>query len=175
VGSLTHAAPELLDSRGNTPQSDIYAFGVLMYEVISGKEPFQEWNVHDLIQAKATTPTAELLPMEPGDDPIYASFAEVLSLKPLFPPATAAMYARTHCSPHVLCHKASSLWQVLLTCAAFAAVQRRGCWWCCGWGRVFKCVPRINHPTFVRRIALLRSERLPVALGVSDPVPTGFG
>ena len=77
VGSLTHAAPELLDSRGNTTQSDIYAFGVLMYEVISGKEPFKDCAVHDLIQAKTTTPTVELLPMEPGDDPIYAAFVKV--------------------------------------------------------------------------------------------------
>lgn len=77
VGSLTHAAPELLDSRGNTTQSDIYAFGVLMYEVISGKEPFKDCSVHDLIQAKTTTPTAKLLPMDPAEDPIHAAFAQV--------------------------------------------------------------------------------------------------
>lgn len=80
MGSLTHAAPELLDSRGNTTQSDIYAFGVLMYEVITGKEPFKDWAVHDLIQAKTSTPTGELLPMEPGDAPIHAAFVKVCTV-----------------------------------------------------------------------------------------------
>jgi serine/threonine protein kinase len=78
VGSLTHAAPELLNSRCNTPQSDIYAFGVLMYEIISGKEPFKGFSVSDLIRLKTTTETSETLHLETGSDPIYTAFKEVL-------------------------------------------------------------------------------------------------
>jgi eukaryotic-like serine/threonine-protein kinase len=77
VGSLTHAAPELLNSTRNTPQSDIYAFGVLMYELISGKEPFKGLPVSELIRLKTTTPTAETLVLEPADDPTYAAFVKV--------------------------------------------------------------------------------------------------
>lgn len=97
VGSLTHAAPELLDSRGNTTQSDIYAFGVLMYEVVSGKDPFKDCSVHDLIQAKTTTPTAKLLPMEPGDDPIHAAFVQARPLPPCPPLPLASCPWHTHC------------------------------------------------------------------------------
>jgi serine/threonine protein kinase len=78
VGSLTHAAPELLDSRcNNTPQSDVYAFGVLMYEIITGKEPFKGLSVSELILLKTTTDTADTLVMDPGDDRVYGAFAAV--------------------------------------------------------------------------------------------------
>lgn len=96
VGSLTHAAPELLNSRCNTPQSDIYAFGVLMYEIISGKEPFKGLSVTDLIRLKTSTDTADTLVLEAGDDRVYAAFAEVRSylLVLVAPPPWAAPAGR---------------------------------------------------------------------------------
>ena len=41
VGTLEYMAPELLDGSEPTVQSDLYAVGVLMYELLSGKMPFE--------------------------------------------------------------------------------------------------------------------------------------
>ncbi len=41
VGTLEYMAPELLDGSEPTVQSDLYAIGVLMYELLSGKMPFE--------------------------------------------------------------------------------------------------------------------------------------
>src|SRR5690606_23760089 len=39
-GSLAYAAPEVLLGRPATPQSDLYALGVVLYEVVTGRHPF---------------------------------------------------------------------------------------------------------------------------------------
>lgn len=41
VGTLEYMAPELLDGSEPSVQSDLYAIGVLMYELLSGKMPFE--------------------------------------------------------------------------------------------------------------------------------------
>lgn len=41
IGSVQYLAPELLDKIEATPQSDIYALGVLMYEMLIGEVPFR--------------------------------------------------------------------------------------------------------------------------------------
>ncbi|RYU94284.1 serine/threonine protein kinase [Emticicia agri] len=41
VGTLEYMAPELLDGSEPGVQSDLYAIGVLMYELLSGKMPFE--------------------------------------------------------------------------------------------------------------------------------------
>jgi serine/threonine protein kinase len=40
VGTLTHMAPEVLAGEPATPRSDIWALGVLLYEMASGRLPF---------------------------------------------------------------------------------------------------------------------------------------
>ncbi|RFS16959.1 serine/threonine-protein kinase [Emticicia sp. C21] len=41
VGTLEYMAPELLDGSEPSVQSDLYAIGILMYELLSGKMPFE--------------------------------------------------------------------------------------------------------------------------------------
>lgn len=77
MGSLTHAAPELLASRRNTPQSDVYAFGILVYEVITGREPFRGYSPADLIVLKTSGATADTLSLQPGSGPIFQAFDAV--------------------------------------------------------------------------------------------------
>jgi eukaryotic-like serine/threonine-protein kinase len=84
VGSLSHAAPELLASKSsNTPQSDVYAFGILMYELITGKEPFKGCSPMDLIVLKTTSATASTLTMNHAMDPVYNALYDVCSKCPV--------------------------------------------------------------------------------------------
>ncbi|MGO2278727.1 MULTISPECIES: serine/threonine protein kinase [unclassified Psychrobacter] len=41
AGTLAYISPERWQGQGTTAQSDIYAFGVMMYEILAGKRPFQ--------------------------------------------------------------------------------------------------------------------------------------
>jgi len=42
IGSVHYIAPEILDQHPLTPQSDIYALGILMFEMLTGDVPFKE-------------------------------------------------------------------------------------------------------------------------------------
>ncbi|KAG5184564.1 kinase-like domain-containing protein [Tribonema minus] len=48
-------APEIMENKGYTAQADIYGIGMIMYEVISGKVPFEEMQ-DPLSVAKAVVP-----------------------------------------------------------------------------------------------------------------------
>ncbi len=49
VGTLEYMAPELLNGAEPSIQSDLYAMGVLMYELLSGKMPFESTTESTLI------------------------------------------------------------------------------------------------------------------------------
>lgn len=49
VGTLEYMAPELLNGAEPSVQSDLYAMGVLMYEMLSGKMPFEPTTESTLI------------------------------------------------------------------------------------------------------------------------------
>ncbi|HXJ91363.1 MAG TPA: protein kinase [Terriglobia bacterium] len=40
VGTLPYMAPEQLEGRGAAPASDVYAFGLVIYEMVTGHQPF---------------------------------------------------------------------------------------------------------------------------------------
>lgn len=42
IGSVHYIAPEILDQHPLSPQSDIYALGILMFEMLTGDVPFKE-------------------------------------------------------------------------------------------------------------------------------------
>jgi predicted Ser/Thr protein kinase len=51
VGTLEYMAPELIEGQEPSPASDIYAMGVLLYELLSGKLPFASRTDYELMQA----------------------------------------------------------------------------------------------------------------------------
>ena len=42
VGSVHYMAPEVLKGKGATPRSDIYALGITFFELLTGKQPFND-------------------------------------------------------------------------------------------------------------------------------------
>jgi serine/threonine protein kinase len=68
VGTFSYMAPELLHGREADVRSDIYSFGCVLYEMITGKRPFTEDSPLSLISAileKEPEPIANLQPLTP--------------------------------------------------------------------------------------------------------------
>lgn len=51
LGTITHMPPELLRDGILAPSADIYSFGIMLWEMISGGFPFQGMSQHDIILA----------------------------------------------------------------------------------------------------------------------------
>jgi eukaryotic-like serine/threonine-protein kinase len=68
VGTLAYMAPEQAVRDATGPRTDIYALGVMMYRMISGKLPF-EGSDFDTLAQHVVTPARPLCELAPGIDP----------------------------------------------------------------------------------------------------------
>ena len=61
-GTPAYVAPELLSNKPVTPLSDVYGFGVVLFEMIAGQCPFAEVaSVYDLFDQKVNRPVPRLI------------------------------------------------------------------------------------------------------------------
>ena len=69
AGTPTYMAPEQLTGKEVTQQSDIYALGLVLYELFTGKRVFEANSVHDMLklhdQSTPTTPSSHVKNIEP--------------------------------------------------------------------------------------------------------------
>ncbi len=71
VGTPMAMAPEVILGDPPSPQSDIYSLGVVLYEVLSGNQPFEHTTVQKLVQQKLFQLPQDLA--LPGASPATAS------------------------------------------------------------------------------------------------------
>jgi len=68
VGSLTYLAPERLRGEAADERSDLYAIGVIMYELLAGRPPFVGADDFDLISMHLNEPLPAFADVAPGVD-----------------------------------------------------------------------------------------------------------
>ncbi|KAL4423975.1 hypothetical protein ABPG75_001276 [Micractinium tetrahymenae] len=89
-GTVSHAAPELLQHGRLTRSSDVYAFGVVMWEMVSGERPFREMPPLQIMFL--TTQQGYRLPVPEGCPPQLAALMQrCWDTDPQARPAAAAV------------------------------------------------------------------------------------
>ncbi len=83
-GTLRYMAPELLAGQPASVESDIYALGVLLFELVTGKVPVEpSASAPDLLQAYATGPRRSIFELRPGLPVPFARVVETaISIDP---------------------------------------------------------------------------------------------
>mgnify|MGYP001296077480 CR=1 FL=1 len=70
VGTIHYLSPEALNGDKVTTKSDIWSFGVMLYEMLAGKRPFSGDNITVAVTSILTKAPADLLTLRP-DVPIH--------------------------------------------------------------------------------------------------------
>src|SRR5437016_3569325 len=69
LGSLNYMSPEQVKGEATDERSDLYSLGISLYEMVTGKRPFEEDNDYSIMAAhlrKQPTPPSALRPELPG-------------------------------------------------------------------------------------------------------------
>ncbi|WP_249024681.1 serine/threonine-protein kinase, partial [Couchioplanes caeruleus] len=88
VGTPHYMAPEAFHSSTITPAADVYALGVLLYEMVSGRPPYDSDTVTDLMRLHLEG-APERRPGIP--DPLWDVIASCMEHKPRLRPAAAEL------------------------------------------------------------------------------------
>lgn len=91
IGTYIYMAPEQLMAKEISALTDIFSFGIIVYEIVTGKRPFNPFSIFELLDLQRKV--VEILPTQLRDDLPVA--AETIILKALsFEPTTRYQRAR---------------------------------------------------------------------------------
>jgi len=89
-GTPAYMAPEQLGGREATPQSDLYALGLVLYEIFTGRPAFEATDLQELLRLRESQPVATPSTLIPDlDHRIERAILRCLEPDPQFRPASA--------------------------------------------------------------------------------------
>jgi len=94
LGSPAYMAPEQLAGDPASPASDLYALGVVLYQLLAGRLPHDEASLGELLRQVAGAPAPDLRTLRPGlPAALAAAVAGLLAKRPGDRPADAGAVA----------------------------------------------------------------------------------
>ncbi|MEU4691589.1 diguanylate cyclase [Actinoplanes sp. NPDC023714] len=102
VGTFLYAAPEQsgMLKRPVDGRSDLYSLGIVLFECLAGRLPFEADDVGELLRLHLTAPVPDLAALRPGIDPALVRVVERLLAKDpddRYPDAAALLADLRHC------------------------------------------------------------------------------
>ncbi|RME74955.1 MAG: FHA domain-containing protein [Chloroflexi bacterium] len=71
LGTMAYAAPEQIQEGGIDARVDIYSLGIVLYELLTGRLPFEGETAFDFLMARLTDPPLPLLEANPNVPPVF--------------------------------------------------------------------------------------------------------
>jgi len=94
AGTMTHMAPELLTGKRADARSDLYSLGLVIYQLLSGRLPFQARDIETLVQQIVRHETRPLTPLRPETPRELVDITyRLMALEPESRPASAIQVA----------------------------------------------------------------------------------
>ena len=95
IGTPFYMAPEQLAGAGADPRSDLYALGVLLFQLLTGRLPHEQASLGELLRAVASEPAPDVRTLRPALSPALAELvARMLHKQPAGRPADALALAQ---------------------------------------------------------------------------------
>jgi serine/threonine protein kinase len=83
LGTAAYLAPEQAQGEGATPQSDLYSLGVVTYQLLTGRLPYEAESLSELVLRQQQGPPTPVHELEPGVPPTLSDAVEAaLSMYP---------------------------------------------------------------------------------------------